>query len=498
MLLLLLLVLAALPIILIYLKPKQKKFQKGLKPPGPRGLPLIGNLHQLPSAATLHVYLWQLSKKYGPLMSMKFGSMPVLIISSSRIAKQALKSNDVAFSSRPQVVGMQKLSYNGLDVAFAPYNDYWREMRKITVTHLLNIKRVQSFSSIREEEVSHMIKQIGELAVLGQLVNLSELSVIFTSTVICRIGFGKRFGKGFESKELNKLSYDAQILFAGIFFSDYFPSLGWIDKILGKLKALEKNFQGFDSIYQEIVEEHLNPNRSKASDEDIVDILISLRDENSSPFEITQNHIKAMLMNVLIGGTDTVATVIVWTMTALMQNPDIREKVQAEIRQLVRKKGIVDEDDIQQLPYLKAVIKETLRFYPPAPLLVPRETIQECTIDGYQIQPNSVVYFNAWAIGRDPENWKSPDEFLPERFLDSNTDYKGQEFEFIPFGAGRRGCPGVSMGMATVELALANLLYSFDWELPSGMNKEDIDTEGSAGLAMHKKVPLCLVAKSFL
>ena len=203
------------------------------------------------------------------------------------------------------------------------------------------------------------------------------------------------------------------------------------------------------------------------------------------------------MQDIFTAGTDTGATSIVCAMTALMKNPTVLKKVQEEVRNLVGKKGKVDEDDIHSLPYLKAMIKETMRLYPPAPLLVPHETTQRCVINGYEIQPKTVVYINAWAIARDPESWENPEEFLPERFLGSNIDYRGQNFELIPFGAGRRGCPGMNLGVATVELALANLLYSFDWELPDGMNKDDVDMAVLPGLTMHRKNALCLEAKKY-
>ncbi|MCE5167082.1 hypothetical protein HAX54_036242, partial [Datura stramonium] len=158
--------------------------------------------------------------------------------------------------------------------------------------------------------------------------------------------------------------------------------------------------------------------------------------------------------------------------------------------------SIVNEDDIQNLPYFKAVIKETFRLYPPAPLLLARETMQKSVLGGYEIKPKTIIHVSAWAIARDPDYWKNPEEFVPERFLNNDIDFKGQNFELIPFGAGRRGCPGIALGVATVELALSNLLYAFDWELPCGMKREDIDTDVLPGLTMHKKNPLCLVPKN--
>lgn len=178
-----------------------------------------------------------------------------------------------------------------------------------------------------------------------------------------------------------------------------------------------------------------------------------------------------------------------------MKNPLIMKKVQTEIRALARNKDLIDEDDIEKLPYFRAVVKESFRLFPPGPLLVPRETIQKCRIYGYEIEPQTLVFFNAWAIGRDPKIWENPNEFLPERFLESEIDVKGKNPEVIPFGIGRRQCPGMALGLAKVELALANLLCRFDWELPNGIKEDDIDLDELPGMTTHKKNPLCLVAK---
>jgi cytochrome P450 len=198
---------------------------------------------------------------------------------------------------------------------------------------------------------------------------------------------------------------------------------------------------------------------------------------------------------MLVGGTDTTSASAVWAMTALIKNTRVMKKVQEEIRNSRDKRDFLDEDDIQNLSYLKAVIKETFRLYLPGPLLVPRESREKCTIGGYQIPANTILYVNAWAIHRDFDIWKDPEEFYPERFLENSINFNGQDFELIPFGAGRRICPGIFMGVALLELILANLLYSFDWELPQGLVKEDIDTERCVGITQHKKNHLCLSAK---
>jgi cytochrome P450 len=183
-----------------------------------------------------------------------------------------------------------------------------------------------------------------------------------------------------------------------------------------------------------------------------------------------------------------------WAMTFLMKNPKAMRKAQEEVRNLFGNKGFVDEDDVQQLPYLKAVVKETMRLQPTAPLLIPRETTKECCVGGYEIPAKTLVYVSAWAVGRDPEAWENPYEFNPDRFLGSSIDLKGNDFELIPFGAGRRICPGIFIALATVELSLANLLHKFDWEMPSGV--EDIDMDDVLpGIVPHMRDALCLVPK---
>ncbi|KAM7517241.1 hypothetical protein LguiA_006824 [Lonicera macranthoides] len=431
-------------------------------------------------------------------MSLKFGCKPTLVVSSAQMAREVMKTHDLAFCSRPALVGQQKLSYQGLDVAFSPYNDNWRMLRKICTLHLFNLNSSQSFRPIHEDEVSQMIAKIIEVSVSSKLVNLSEVTMTLAGNIICRVAFGKRYDEGYERSRFRGLLMETQLMFLSFFVSDYFPSIGWVDKLTGLWARLEKNFKDMDLFYQELIDEHLDPMRPKSKQKDIIDILLQLRKEEQSSFEITFDHIKAVVMNLLVGATDTSAVVLVWAMVCLMKEPLAMKKVQEEVRKSVgRNKGTVNEDDLEKLPYLKAVVKETMRLYPPAPLLVPHENTESCVINGYEIGPKTLVFVNVWSIGRDPECWEKPEEFFPERFLNSTIDYKGQDFEFIPFGAGRRGCPGMDMGAKTVEIALANLLYSFDWELPAGTNKEDIETDSNPGLAMHKKNALFLRAKPY-
>ncbi|XP_022764379.1 cytochrome P450 83B1-like [Durio zibethinus] len=478
-------------------KHRNKNAAKFLHPPGPPGLPLIGSLLQLNSSAATHIYLWELSQKYGPLMSLQLGHRQTLVISSANMAKEIMKTHDLDFCSRPTLCGQQKLSYNGLDLVFSPYNSYWREIRKICVVHLFNPNRVLLHRPIREDEVAQMIEKVSKASVGSKPINLSEALMCLTSRIIYRVSFGKRYEEGTERCRFDALLKETQAMLGSFFFSDYIPFMGWVDRLSGFLGRLEKNFKDFDTFYQELIDEHLDPNRPKPKQKDFLDVLLQIWKDRVFQVDLTFDHIKAVLMNVFVGGTDTSAATVIWAMTFLMKNPRSMKKVQEEIRNLNGNKGFVDEDDIQGLPYLKAVIKETFRLQPTAPLLVPRETIGKCNIAGYEIPAKTLVFVNAWAVGRDPEAWENPGEFYPERFIGSSIDFKGHDFGLIPFGAGRRSCPGIHMGVATVELALANLLCKFDWEMPVGTDKDDLDFDVIPGLAMHKKNALFLVARKF-
>lgn len=200
-----------------------------------------------------------------------------------------------------------------------------------------------------------------------------------------------------------------------------------------------------------------------------------------------------MVQNLFVAGTDTVAAAIVWTMTALMLRPGMMKKTQEHIRQAMGcGKGMIHEEELGKLPYLKAVVMEALRLYPPAPLLYRTQEEPHQSIGGYAIQVGTKFIINAWAIARDPECWEDPDEFVPERFMSGGSGLEWEaELRMLPFGGGRRGCPGMGMGMVAIHLALANLLYSFDWALPP--SAPAIDTDALPGLTMHKKNPLLLL-----
>ncbi|XP_015963109.1 6,7,8-trihydroxycoumarin synthase-like [Arachis duranensis] len=493
------LLLLAVPLmaVVIFHHFKKQQHRRTTLPPGPKPLPIIGNLHQLDSS-NLNVQLWNLSKIYGSIFSLQIGFKPAIVISSPKLAKEVLKDHDLDVSSRPPSLGTTRLSYNGFDLIFSPYSEYWREIRKICVVHFFSSKRISGFYHIRKSEVERMLGRISEHVSSSKTTNLSEILMSVSSSIVCRIAFGRRYDdEGAERSRFHGLLNEIQAIFLAFFVSDYIPFMGWVDRVSGLLDRVEKTFKELDEFLQGVIEEHEEDHNNGKKGEDIVDVLLELKKQGNLSIDITNDHIKAITMNMLVAASDTTAATTTWIMTALMKNPRVMKKAQEEIRSLYGKKPFIEDEDIEKLVYLKAVIKETLRYYAPAPL-VPREFNKKSRIAGYEIEAKTIVYVNVFAIHRDPETWKDPEVFDPERFIDSNINFNGQDFELIPFGAGRRICPGIPLGSASVELITANLLNSFDWEMPQGMKREDIDSEGLPGLARHKKNHLCLLAKNHI
>ncbi|XP_057796712.1 6,7,8-trihydroxycoumarin synthase-like [Salvia miltiorrhiza] len=461
---------------------RKKKKNKPLAA-GPRGVPLLGNLLQFDKSNTLS-YLQKLSHNYGPVALLRHGSTPIRVVSSAALAKQILKTHD----NKPSVLGQQKLSYGGADIAFSPHNPHWKEMRRLCALHLFSPAKLASFRPVREAQVARMM---ATLQARCSAANLSELAMSLASNIICGVAFGRTYDDDeYEKKKLDKLVLEAQALMVSFYFSDHLRVFSWVDKLSGLLGRLDTNFDELDAFYQQLIDEHIHASSSQINSEtkqDILHHMIQLK--RQKPDSITWDHIKALLMNLFVAGTDTVAAAIVWTMTGLMLRPAIMKKTQEHIRQAIgcKKQGeMIEEDELEKLPYLKAVVMEALRLYPPAPLLYRIEQ-QSQSIDGYEIEEGTTFIINAWAIARDPENWEDPDEFMPERFI-VGSDW---ELRMLPFGGGRRGCPGMGMGMIATHLALANLLYSFDWALPP--SAPAIDTDALPGLTMHKKNPLILL-----
>ncbi|PIA58214.1 hypothetical protein AQUCO_00500270v1 [Aquilegia coerulea] len=456
-------------------------------PPGPFKLPLIGNLHNL--LGQPHHKLRDLAKIHGPIMYLKLGEISAIIISSPGVAEQIMKTHDLMFVDRPLNLVSKIMTYGCKDIVMAPYGDYWRQLRKICVLELLSAKKVRSFSSVREEEISKLVGRISLVA--GSQINLSEKIFTLTNDITARAAFGKTCK---DKEAFMSVTEDIISLAAGFSIADLFPSLKFLETISGIKSKIIMIHQKVNKILDDIIREH-KENRMEIEntegdiEEDLVDVLLRIQEGGELEFPITTESVKAVIFDMFVAGTDTSSTLVEWTFAELLRNPRLMDRAQAEVRQVFNGKKKIDQADIDKLNYLRLVIKESLRLHPPAPFLVPRECRERCEMEGYKIPKGSKVLVNVWAMGRDPENWKDPERFEPERFqADPSIDYKGTNFKYIPFGAGRRICPGILFGIANVELPLALLLYHFDWKFANGVKPEELDmTEVFSSIVRRKQ-----------
>ncbi|XP_050903640.1 cytochrome P450 71D10 [Lathyrus oleraceus] len=466
------------------------KYSNPNSPPGPWRLPFIGNIHQIISSPMPHHSFKTLAQKYGPMMYLKLGEVPYIIVTSPEIAKEVMKTQDLNFCDRPNLMLSTIFSYNNTDILFSIYGEHWRQLRKICVIELLSVKRVQSFGSIREEEVADLVKSIS--ANEGLVVNLTHQIFSMTYGIVARAAFGKRS----KHQQVFKSAITEIInMVGGIYIADLYPSIKMLRRMSKAKTRIEKLHRKIDMILQDIINDHKSIHKKDGKDEDLVDALIKIQQENDqSQPTLTDDNMKSLIQDMFAAGTETTSGVLLWGMSELVKNPKVMEKVQGEVRKVFDKKGsVVDESGLHQLIYLKCVIKETLRLHPIAPLLAPRECRERCQINGYEIPAKTRVIVNAWAIGRDPRNWVEAESFKPERFLNNPIDFKGTDYEYIPFGAGRRMCPGIAFASPNVELPFAKLLYHFDWKLPNEMKNKEIDMTETFGLTVGRKHDLCLI-----
>ncbi|GMY14966.1 cytochrome P450 71A1-like [Fagus crenata] len=342
-----------------------------------------------------------------------------------------------------------------------------------------------------------MIKKIGHSCMNGEAIDLGEMFVTISSNIICRSALGSKYEGEEGSQSFGLLSRRAMELIGVFCFEDLFPYLGWLDVLTGFSGRLRRTSNALNAILDQIIEEHQkNDDNDQSDKKDFVDILFYLQRNGMLDISLTRENIKAILLDMFMGGTDTTATTMEWAMAELVKNPSVMKKAQEEVRRVVGQKSKVDETDVDetdiyQMDFLKCIVKETMRLH--APVMITRESSGSAKLEGYDIPPNTGIFINAWAIQRDPKLWDRPEEFLPERFANNPIDFKGHHEELIPFGMGRRGCPGISFAIIEAEFVLANLLYWFDWELPDGVTVEDLDMSEVYRLVIRKKIPLRLV-----
>ncbi|KAF4396060.1 hypothetical protein G4B88_020697 [Cannabis sativa] len=424
------------------------------------------------------------------------------VASTPEVAKEFLKTQETSFLNRPQMTAVDYLTYGSADFSFTPYGPYWKFMKKICMTQLLGGRTLDQFLPLRREEIKKflhlMLKkadQKEEVEIEGELMKLSN-------NVISRMLMGKTCSDNDdnEADEIRKLITETAELTGKFNLKDYI----WFCKNLdlqGFGKRLKKVRDKFDSMMDRIIKEHEEVRSKKESEDDTVkdllDMLLDISEDESSEFKLTRENIKAFILDIFAAGSDTSALTIEWALSELVNNPNIMQKAREEIDTLVGQTRLVEESDIGNLPYLQAIVKETLRLHPTGPMAV-RESTERCTINGYDIPEKTQLFVNLWAIGRDPKHWESPLEFKPERFVSEDNDengndgkqldVRGQNYHFMPFGSGRRGCPGTSLAMLVVQATLAAMIQCFDWKV-DGV----VDMEEGSGLTLPRAHPLVCV-----
>ncbi|XP_037469129.1 zealexin A1 synthase-like [Triticum dicoccoides] len=469
-------------------------------PPGPWRLPVIGSLHHLVGALALpHRALRDLARAYdAPLMLLHLGELEVTVASSAGAASEIMKTHDAAFATRPRTATMRALTREGLGIAFAPHGEHWRQARKLSTTGLLGARQVRSQRGAREVETAALVATVASLSSASGPMNVSFLLSAYITDVVTRTVLGHPIGD-LRDEFLERLDEGVKLV-VGFSLADLFPSSRLARAFSGALRRAELLSREMSQLMDRITEEHRARRMSAGTrdeEEDLLDVLIRIQADGGIDGPLDNRTIRAIITDMFAAGSESTSTTIEWAMAELMRAPAALLRAQSEVRGTFAGESRVREEALPELHYLHLVIKETLRLHPVAPLLLPRECLEPRRVLGYDVPKGVMVLINAWAIGRDTASWGADaEEFRPERFEEAGAaapDFRGTNFEFVPFGAGRRMCPGITFGLAVLELALASLLFHFDWELPAGSSGE-LDMAEAVGAAVRRMSDLRLHA----
>nr|AIN25421.1 beta-amyrin 24-hydroxylase CYP93E9 [Phaseolus vulgaris] len=474
------------------------KRSQGMKlPPGPPiSIPLLGNAPYL--RAVLHQALYKLSLRYGPLIHITIGSKNVVVASSPETAKQILKTSEEAFCNRPLMIASESLTYGAADYFFIPYGTYWRFLKKLCMTELLSGRTLEHFVGIRESEVEAFLKRMLEISETGKEVVMRQELITHTNNIITRMIMGKKSNDANDFvAQLRKLVREVAELLGAFNLGDIIGFARPLD-LQGYGKKNMETHQKVDTMLEMVLKEHEKARAKAAADsdrkKDLFDILLNLIEADGTDNKLTRQSAKAFALDMFIAGTNGPASVLEWSLAELVRNPHVLKKAREEIDSVVGKERVVKESDIPNLPYLQAVVKETLRMHPPTPIFA-REAMRTCQVDGYDIPAHSTILISTWAIGRDPIYWDNALEYNPDRFLVSDEvgkgkiDVRGQYYQLLPFGSGRRSCPGASLALLVMQATLASLIQCFDWVVNDGKS-HDIDMTEEGRVTVFLKKPL--------
>ncbi|KAK1415271.1 hypothetical protein QVD17_31049 [Tagetes erecta] len=456
-------------------------------PPGPPRLPIIGNLHQVGDKP--HVSTAKFAQQYGPLTCLKLGTQVLVVASSPEAAMGILKTQDRFLSSRVVPTAMQNESLLPHSILFSECNDSWKNLRSLCKTEMFSSSALEAHSSIREAKVDQLLEFLRKKQ--GQVINIRDIVfTTFFNTLSC-IVFGKDMLDLEEEHEsfvgvkrsiLMILEYVARIKDVGSFF----PVFERFD-LQGIRKGGQKHVHDAFGYWKDMIQERRAHMKSSTwQSKSFLDRLLE------SGF--SDNRINQFVTELFVSGTNTTTTALVWAMAEIVRNQDAMTKIKEEMKREIDSHQI-EASHLSKLPYLQACIKEALRLHPPVPFLLPRVATETCEVMNYTIPKNARIFVNVWAIGRDPKVWDDPLSFKPERFLGSNLDFKGQDFEFLPFGSGRRTCPSLPLGSKSMEFIIASLIHEFDWVLPNNEDPSMLNMEDKFLITLKKEKPLKLIFK---
>ncbi|GJN31552.1 hypothetical protein PR202_gb19963 [Eleusine coracana subsp. coracana] len=462
-------------------------------PPGPRALPIIGNGLDL-RHGHLHHTLARLARTHGPVMRLQLGpAVQAVVISSRDAAREAFTKHDRRLAARYTPDAVRALGWADRSMVYLPSTDpLWTTQRGIVATHLFAPRSLAMAGSVRERKVRDLVDHLrlrAAAAGRGRVVDLGKVLYNGMINLVSNVFFSV------DAHGIREHVEGLADMMTKLNVSDLFPFLRPLD-LQGRRRAAGRHMAAIFSIVDGIIDRGLLAGGSnKDEHDDFLQVLLNFMSQGG---QITRDVVKSILFDMFITGGDTVTITVEWAMAELLRNPATMAKVRAEISASLGvggNKTVVDESDAASLPYLRAVVKEVLRMHPVAPVMVPHLAVEDgVEIGGYAVPKGSTVFFNVWAIMRDPAVWDRPDEFEPERFLDggraAELDYKGKDYEYIPFGSGRRQCPGLPMVERVVPHMLASLLHAFEWRLPEGKSAEQLDVSERFTTANVLAVPL--------
>ncbi|KAI5422948.1 xanthotoxin 5-hydroxylase CYP82C4 isoform X1 [Lathyrus oleraceus] len=477
-------------------KPSNKS--KGKKPPQPSyALPLIGHLHLLGNQIPLARIFASLSEKYGPIFQINLGAYPALVFSNKEAIKECFTTNDKTLASRPKSSHGIYLGYNFAGFGFAPYGPYWSKLRKLTMLELLSSRRIESLRHVYESEIDTLIKDLSLYVKDGKVnVVISEWLERLTFNIMTKMICGKRYLDYLQDVDdveahgnIVKLIKEFMHISGEFVPKDLIPILGWFGYEGKVLKSMKRVARDLDIVVGRWVEEHVEKSNDIDEKHDFIDVMLSVIEDDPVSGHNSDTIIKANVMNLMLAGSDTTSTTMTWVLAILLNNINALKLAQDEIDHRIGKNRRVESSDIKNLVYLQAIFKETLRLYPAGPLLVPHEATEDCYIQDYYVPKGTRVFANVWKLHRDPSIWFEPEKFSPERFIKENgeIDDDVHHFEYLPFGLGRRACPGYMFATQVSLITLARLIHGFDFEVHVD---EVVDMREGLGITLPKLTPL--------